>query len=56
MNKIVDINILSIFTVFECKEDSHCNGLGTCKTVQNLDICDCHDPLNELQDCTSKPN
>ena len=48
--------MIHFFIVFECKEDSHCNGLGTCKTIQNLKICDCDDPLNEFQDCSSKPN
>ena len=40
---------------FECKEDIHCNGLGTCQTVQNQHICECDDPLITFQDCTSKP-
>ena len=46
---------IHFFLVFECKEDIHCNGLGTCQTVQNQHFCDCDDPMITFQDCTSKP-
>ena len=59
LNKICIFFLVSIkmvfFLAFECKEDIHCNGLGTCQTVQNQHICDCDDPLITFQDCTSKP-
>ena len=58
LNKIYiffGINQNKFFLAFECKEDIHCNGLGTCQTVQNQHICDCDDPLITFQDCTSKP-